>query len=99
MIECNDELLTADTELPSDADIAAFQPNSNENQDEEEDEEEEPPPRGPSRHKLNHAVDVLQTLFERLDFMSFTSNIKNISRIIDRDRSVEKRQGLLTGYF
>lgn len=78
VIEC-DELLTADTELPSDADIiAAFQPNSNQDQEEEEEDEdevvtEEPPPRQPSRQELSHAVDVLQTLFVGLDVNSFTS--------------------------
>ena len=48
MIECDDELLTADTELPSDADIfAEFQPNSNEDQEEEDKDEvvtDGPPP-------------------------------------------------------
>lgn len=75
MIECDDELLTADTELPRDADIIAeFQPNSNEDQEEEEEEEEElvtdePPPKYPSRQELSHAMDMLQTfsLFVRVD--------------------------------
>ena len=40
VIECDDELLTADTELPSDVDIfAEFQPNSNEDQEEEDKDE------------------------------------------------------------
>ena len=35
MIECDNELLTADTKLPSNADIIAeFQPNSNEEKEE-----------------------------------------------------------------
>ena len=53
------------------------------------------------KQDLCHAIDVLQTfsLFERVDHDSFKTNIKNISRIVDRDRLVEKRQGLLTDYF
>ena len=70
----------------------------------EEDDEvfiEEPPPKRPSKQDLCHAIDVLQTfsLFVRVDHDSFKTNIKNISRIVDRDRLVEKRQGLLTYYF
>ena len=103
MIECDDELLTADTELPSDADIIAeFQSNRNEDQeDEDEVVTDEPPPKRPSKQELSNAMDVLQTfsLFVGVDVDMFKSNIKNISRIIDRDRSVEKRQGLLTHYF
>ena len=103
VIECDDELLTADTELPSDADIIAeFQSNRNEDQeDEDEVVTDEPPPKRPSKQELSNAMDVLQTfsLFVGVDVDMFKSNIKNISRIIDRDRSVEKRQGLLTDYF
>ena len=40
MIECDGELLTADTKLPSDANIIdEFQPNSNEDQEEEDEDE------------------------------------------------------------
>ena len=107
VIECDDELLTADTELPSDVDIIAeFQPNSNGDQEQEEDDEnevvtDEPPPKRPSKQELSHAMDVLQTfsLFVGVDVNSFKSNIKNISRIIDRDGSAKKHQGLLTDYF
>ena len=101
VIECDDELLTADTELRSDSDILAeFRPSDDEL---EEDEVfiEEPPPKRPSNQDLCHAIDVLQTfsLFVRVDHDSFKTKIKNISRIVDRDRLVEKRQGLLTDYF
>ena len=62
---------------------------------------EEPPPKRPSKQDLCHAIDVLQTfsLIVRVDHDYFKTNIKNISRIVDRDRFVEKRQGLLTDYF
>ena len=48
-------------------------------------------------------VDMLQTfsLFVQVevDINSFKSNVRNISRIIDSNRLVEKRQGVLTDYF
>ena len=102
VIECDDELLTADTELTSDSGILAeFWPSDDELEEDDEVFIEEPPPKRPSKQDLGHAIDVLQTfsLFVRVDHDSFKTNIKNISRIVDRDRLVEKRQGLLTDYF
>jgi len=87
VIECDDELLTADTELTSDSDILAEFPPSDDER--------------PSKQDLCHAIDVLLTfsLFVRVDHDSFKTNIKTILRIVDRDRLLEKRQGLLTDYF
>ena len=102
VIEYDDELLTADTELTSDSDILAeFQPSDDEVKKDDEVFIEEPPPKRPSKQDLCHTIDVLQTfsLFVQVDHDSFKTNIKNISRIVDRDRLVEKRQGLLTDYF
>ena len=82
MVECDDELLTADTELPSDADIIAeFQPNSNDDQEEEDEDEvviDEPPLKRPSKLELIHAMDVLQTfsLFVGVDVDSFVEHQK-----------------------
>ena len=78
MIECGDKLLTADTELPSDADIIVeFQPISNEDQEEEEEKviTDEPPPKRPSKQEPSHAMDVLQTfsLFVGVDVDSIKS--------------------------
>ena len=54
---------SADTKLPSDADIIAeFQPNSNKDQEEEDEVvTDEPPTKRPSKQVLSHAMDVLQT--------------------------------------
>ena len=67
--ECDDELLTADTELPSDSDILAeFWPDAgqsgpDDNELEEEDKVviDEPAPKRPSKQELCHAIDVLRT--------------------------------------
>lgn len=106
MIECDDDLLTADTELPSDSDILAeFRVDDKELEEAlEEDDEvfiDEPPPKRPSRHELCQAIDVLQTfgLFVEVEMDSFKTNLRKLSRIVDSNRFVEKRQGLLTDYF
>ena len=92
VIECDDELLTADTELTSDSDILAeFRPSDDELEEDDEVFIEEPPPKRPSKQDLCQAIDLLQTfsLFVLVDHDSFKTNIKNISRIVDSDRLVE----------
>lgn len=63
MLGCDDELLTADFELP-----------------------------------MN---DVLQTfgLFVKVETDSLKTNLRQLSRIIDSKRFIEKCQGVLTDYF
>ena len=58
---------------------------------------DEPPP----KQELCHAIHVLQTisLFTEVDIDSFKSKIRNISRIIESNRLVEKHYSVLTGYF
>ena len=53
VIECDDELLTADTELTSDSDILAeFRPSDDELEEDDEVFIEEPPPKRPSKQDL-----------------------------------------------
>lgn len=102
MIICDDEFLTADTELPSDSDILAeFRRDENELEEEDEVLIDEPPPKRPSKHKRCHAIGVLQTfsLFIEVETDSFKTNLRKLSRMIDSNRFVEKRQGTLTDYF
>lgn len=102
MIICDDEFLTADTELPSDSDILAeFRRDENELEEEDEVLIDEPPPKRPSKHKRCHAIGVLQTfsLFIEVETDSFKTNLRKLSRMVDSNRFVEKRQGTLTDYF
>ena len=102
MIICDDEFLTADTELPSDSDILAeFRRDENELEEEDEVLIDEPPPKRPSKHELCHTMGVLQTfsLFIEVETDSFKTNLRKLSRMIDSNRFVEKRQGTLTDYF
>ena len=71
------------------------------NEDEDEVEIDEPPPKRPSKHELCHAIDVLRmfSLLVEVDIDSLKSTVRNLSRIIDSDRLVEKGQGVLTDYF
>ena len=56
VIECDDELLTADTEPTSDSDILAeFRPSDDELEEDDEVFIEEPPPKRPSKQDLCHA--------------------------------------------
>ena len=57
------------------------------------------PPKRPSKQELCHAMLQTFSLFSEVDIDSFKSNLRKISRIIDSDRLVEKRQGVLTDYF
>lgn len=102
MIICDDEFLTADTELPSDSDILAeFRRDENELEEEDEVLIDEPPPKRPSKHELCHTMGVLQTfsLFIEVETDSFKTNLRKLSRMVDSNRFVEKRQGTLTDYF
>ena len=62
---------------------------------------DEPSPKRPSKHELCHAMGVLQTfsLFIEVETDSFKTNLRKLSRMIDSNRFVEKRQGTLTDYF
>ena len=87
MTECDDELLTAGTKLPSDSDILAeFQPDENELEEEDEVMIDEPPPKRPSKQELCHAIDVLQTcsLFVEVAIDSLKSNVRNISVLFSK---------------
>lgn len=102
MIICDDEFLTADTELPSDSDILAeFRRDENELEEEDEVLIDEPPPKRPSKHKRCHAIGMLQTfsLFIEVETDSFKTNLRKLSRMVNSNRFVEKRQGTLTDYF
>jgi len=63
--------------------------------------EEPPPPKGPSKHEVSAAIDVLQTysLFLNNQFVDLNSGIEKLCNIIDRDRMAAKRQGLMTLFF
>ena len=111
MTECDDELQTADTELLNDSDILAeFRSNAGHSGPDDNDLEEEDEVLLMSRSQnapQNKNCAAPLTCYERsvwglsveVDIDSFTSNIRNISRIIDSNRLVEKRQGILTSYF
>ena len=88
--------------MPSDSGILAEFP-SNNNGPKEEDEVViyEPPPKRPSKQELCDAIAVLQTLSLSVEVYidSFKSNLRNISRIIDSNRLVEKLEAVLTDFF
>ena len=60
-----------------------------------------PPLKRPSKQEMCHAIDVLQkfSLFSEVAIDSFKSTVRTISKIINSNRLVEKRQGLSTVYF